>query len=867
MADITSDVYGIADHVNELKKEYFSSNEESLMIGTLGYIGELFTNQWQNQIIMASQYSNEAIATKAKFKRNIIAHALALDSIDITATPATMAVQIFITEEDILNNLNSNNQFTIDSTVPIYIGNMEFHLDYDVIITRSKLQDGYVYTARYKDLGTNPISVIDDPYLKPPVILTVDGSRVVTLVCTLRQVELDTITKKIISSNTLENKTFTFEFSNQMAAFNIVAVDGDTTKKLTPVYVGLYDGSLTNYFYYEYLDDNTIRIKFSNDSYMPKLNSELTINIYTTMGAAGIFKYNDELKFTLNSSNYGYSNVHMLIRPALESTYGGYDRKTVKELKTVIPKEALSRGNIVTSTDLNNYFDLINTNDSKLYFKKRRHNQLDLLFYSHFLFRDSKSNILPTNTIKIALTRSDFDTNENGKLVLNPGTIIKYEPGVRVGHVIPKDQYDPDDEDNFYYASPFTLVVNQSPQLYASYYMTIVNSSKLLEFTWINQMSEVQFIAAEVNWIREYSEDNETRLNYVLSVEMVQNILADKGVIVKDEETEDITEVNVKVFAVFYNDKGIAYRYKELELVSYDDAEFYYTFKAKFVTNDIMTKDDKLVVWDMSDISNDNADTNYGDFSANTKVMLYVATKYKDASYGTNDMLSIIPGLEDWTLTNKYTVSDGIDFFYNYSDMISSTVTVSQNADGDTLFTLDQVPMIRYSYMSDTDNLYTFLEQLELRRQYVDSCLDKLEGAMGIDFKFYNTYGPAETYYIADDTLIDKVNMSLKFRTKILSGADKYIKDYIIQDVKEYIENIETIGDIHMPNITTLIEQKYSGQIQYFQFVSINNYDTSVQHITQLDVLEADKEEHVPELLNVDVNDDGSPRIEIIVDT
>jgi hypothetical protein len=433
--------------------------------------------------------------------------------------------------------------------------------------------------------------------------------------------------------------------------------------------------------------------------------------------------------------------------------------------------------------------------------------------------------------------------------------------------VIPKDQYDPDDEDNFYYASPFTLVVNQSPQLYASYYMTIVNSSKLLEFTWINQMSEVQFIAAEVNWIREYSEDNETRLNYVLSVEMVQNILADKGVIVKDEETEDITEVNVKVFAVFYNDKGIAYRYKELELVSYDDAEFYYTFKAKFVTNDIMTKDDKLVVWDMSDISNDNADTNYGDFSANTKVMLYVATKYKDASYGTNDMLSIIPGLEDWTLTNKYTVSDGIDFFYNYSDMISSTVTVSQNADGDTLFTLDQVPMIRYSYMSDTDNLYTFLEQLELRRQYVDSCLDKLEGAMGIDFKFYNTYGPAETYYIADDTLIDKVNMSLKFRTKILSGADKYIKDYIIQDVKEYIENIETIGDIHMPNITTLIEQKYSGQIQYFQFVSINNYDTSVQHITQLDVLEADKEEHVPELLNVDVNDDGSPRIEIIVDT
>ena len=70
-----------------------------------------------------------------------------------------------------------------------------------------------------------------------------------------------------------------------------------------------------------------------------------------------------------------------------------------------------------------------------------------------------------------------------------------------------------------------------------------------------------------------------------------------------------------------------------------------------------------------------------------------------------------------------------------------------------------------------------------------------------------------------------------------------------------------------MPNITTLIEKKYEGQIQYFQFVSINDYDTSIQHITKLDDIDAEKEEHVPELLNIDVDDDGNPMIELIIDT
>lgn len=863
---ITSDIYGIADHVNNLKKEYFSANEESLMVGTLGYIGALFTSQWQNQIIMTSQYANEAIPTKAKFKRNIIAHALSFDAIDVTAVPATMDIQLFLIENEVERNLNKNNQFILDCTQPIYIGNFEFHLDYDIVITKTKIKDGYVYTARYKDIGANPISDITDPYLRPPVLIDSEGERSILILCKIHQVTTSTITKKIISSSTIENKTFSFEFEDQLASFDITAIDGDTTKSLKPVYVGMYDGSVSTYFYYEYLDDKTIRVKFDAESYMPRMNSLLQVNVITTKGTEGIFKYADMAKLTLKSSKYGYSNIACIIRPATESTYGAHDSKSINELKMIIPKEALSRGNIATSTDLNNYFDLINTTDSKLYFSKKRHNQFDLLFYSHFLFRDNHGNILPTNTIKIGLTKDKFSVINDGKLILNPGTIIRYIPNSKIGEVISDEDYDPADKSCFYYTIPFSLVVNQDP-LYVSYYLSIINSSKMLEFTWVNQDSEVQFIASSITWNREYSPDPDVRNIYTLSVPMVQNIGADKGIIVKDEETEEIIETNIRVFAVFYNESGTPYRYRELTLDEYSDSDFTYIFKATFRTEDVMTKSDKLVVWNMSDINNNNAETNYGDFDANTKVVLYIAVKYPNAVNGMNDLVDIVPDITGWTVSNKYTILDGLDFFYNYSDIISSAATVSQDDNGKTLYTLNQVPMVKYAYLDDIDNIYEFIDQMEIRRQYINSCLDKLEGPMGIDFKFYNTYGPSETYYIGSEAHIDRVNMSLKFRTKILSGADKYIKDYIIQDIKDYIEDIETIKDLHMPNITTLIEKKYEGQIQYFQFVSINEYDTSVQHITKLDTIDAEKEDHVPELLNIDVDDTGNPMIELIIDT
>ena len=66
------------------------------------------SDMFQNSIVMASEFSNESIATKAKFEKNIIAHALGLGITDINAKPAQMNVFLIFLEQDIINWANAS---------------------------------------------------------------------------------------------------------------------------------------------------------------------------------------------------------------------------------------------------------------------------------------------------------------------------------------------------------------------------------------------------------------------------------------------------------------------------------------------------------------------------------------------------------------------------------------------------------------------------------------------------------------------------------------------------------------------------------------------------------------------------------------
>ena len=112
-----------------------------------------------------------------------------------------------------------------------------------------------------------------------------------------------------------------------------------------------------------------------------------------------------------------------------------------------------------------------------------------------------------------------------------------------------------------------------------------------------------------------------------------------------------------------------------------------------------------------------------------------------------------------------------------------------------------------------------------------------------MDFKFFNTYGPSKYFTwdgISDDTYanaLERVNISLFFRLRLKPNYDANIITNIMDDIKEFVEDINTVEmDIHMPNLTTLIETKYKDSIVFFEFVSINGNPVDYQHIYAMHV-------------------------------
>ena len=433
---LNSDIYDLTKFVDDIKKvniDGVDNSKDTLIVGMYGYLGYEFASLLQNSIVVASELSNEAIPTRAKFDRNVITHALSLGVKKVAATAANMKVMLIFPEKALRNNM-VDNKFVLKSTTPIYFDEHEFHTDYDIEInyfqfdssTNGSIPD-YVYTANYNMDVPNPISDIDNSYLPPVSIYADKSDNMVMLITTLHQVEYTEIEEKIVGSDDFVNKTINFSFENQMSHFTVeVYEDGrDEPIELTPVYDGLYNQVTTNYCYYQYINSNTIRIRFDpTNSYQPRTNCNVIIKLYTTHGYEGNFDYTSDLMVRLTSDEY--TNLYMIVKQRSdEGSTGGLDRKSVEELQRIIPKESLSRGSITTLSDLRNYFNSINNETSVLHVFRKEDNILTRIYYTYCLMKDKDNNVVPTNTIPIYMDQSDMDIARN-QMFLESGSKIYY---------------------------------------------------------------------------------------------------------------------------------------------------------------------------------------------------------------------------------------------------------------------------------------------------------------------------------------------------------------------------------------------------------------------------------------------------------
>ena len=866
-----SDIYDITDTVTDIKKRYIEDeNEDTLNFGIFGFIGDTEAKKIQTSVVMAGQLGNELFPARAKLTKNVIAHAIYNNITDINAVPARLTVNMGIKVSD-LDEYMESNRFVIDCKCPIFVSEYEFHFDYDIIINRVlNIYGEYAYSAHYDLSVPNYVSDIKEAYLKQPFIIKIGNYNYLVFQAQMRQYTIEETSDRITTDSIIENKSYTFSFDNQLADFDVYVTSNGTTTRLRPYLYGSDYGEEELYCWYLYISDNTVRINFDSASYVPGLNADILIRAYTTLGESGNFIYKnvDEsdagFYADLKSDKYGYDNM-TLFMVAVTNSVEGTDRKSKGELQKLIPKMAHARGNITTDQDVRNYFNLIDSDKNRLVIKKKVDNNISRVWYAYFILKDEINNVIPANTIKIHLDVNDGSMvlGEDGRYILPAGTVMALNKNTDYAVVIDAadvpaiytDEFY--NSDYYYYITLYNVLINKDP-LYAAYYLTISDLDHYFEFKWVNELSMLQFVTNKCNFKRQLLTDQSL---YKFEFKMAQSIPNDYGLYVEteDPETGEITITNKHaVVLVLYKD-GAPHRWLECNLAGYDKVNFVSMWTAAMPTDNGFDTDNNIKIVEKIDGVNylheagSLTNYNYAYLEPNIKAVVYIMAEF-DQVYGRYDLDAIAPGFKPtYTVTNIYNINEGLKFYTNFTNVLNTRINPLKDSQRQILegqYEIIGFPVGGVHFLSTEESVVYFTNALNEKKDYIDDCLALLENNMDVDFKFFNTYGPSKTYTIGDkaETPIGHVDLEFNFRVSIKSATDIYTKDDLISYIKNYIENIDDIGDLHIPNMITDITNEFSDRINYIEFMNFNDFWLGVQHIEERKNLDLDA---VPEFLNI----------------
>ena len=855
--NISTDIYDISSSIDNLKARFIDSEDETtLALGIFGFISDTEAKKIQINTIIAGELGNEMFPNRAKLDKNIITHAMYSNITNINAVPAAMTVDIAIKEID-LDAYVKNDEFIFDKECPIYIGDYEFHFDYDIILKRQKKKgtDTYFYNAVYDMDDINEISDIRSPYLDQPYTANFNNFTYIFLRTVIHQVSIITAEDKLVSGSIIDNKSFNFSFTDQLATFDVYITENGTTTKLKPILYGTpVELSMRNYCWYLYMSDTDIRIGFDTNSYLPGLSADIKVVAQVTKGSEGNFSYTSDedngFYFDIESELYSYKKITCYASPETDSLNGA-DKKSIEELKQLIPKMSLSRGYITTETDLNNYFNLINTDENKMQLQKKIDNQLSRIWYCYLLMKDQFGNILPTNTMDIRLKLDEFmvqSGEHNTTWMLPAGTVIKYDKDLGYAYPIHEEDMPELYSDEYfatgiyYYRSLYNILLSTDP-LYCSYYLTIIDTYSYFSNEWINEDMFMGFIVTTNHLSRKLLSEKD---DYNFEFRIRQSVTEDFGLY--GFGTDDPVN-NMKVFMIV--DKGgIPYKYFEAELINADQEMYDYTWKFTMTTDNEFDSDNNIKIINSHELGSGLITPGY--FEDNASAKIYILGKFEDQEYGRYTLDTMIPGLEGYTLINIYSVVNGIDYFNNFTTVMNTRVVrVGEEGDPDTFYNVQGVPFIGAHYFSNEDNVSFFIHELIKKKSYITHCLTLVENNMDIDFKYFNTYGESQTYTIGDKehTPLGNIDITMKFRAKLVNANDVQTKKAIISYIKQNIEDLNKSGeDLHIPNLIHDLMDQFKDLVIYIEFMNFNNNRLGINHI---ELKEIESIHTVPEFISV----------------
>ena len=173
-------------------------------------------------------------------------------------------------------------------------------------------------------------------------------------------------------------------------------------------------------------------------------------------------------------------------------------------------------------------------------------------------------------------------------------------------------------------------------------------------------------------------------------------------------------------------------------------------------------------------------------------------------------------------------------------------------------YKIRKVPMIRYMYMENNENMKDLTDKLDNLKDILIDCLPVMENNFNLDTKFYNTYGESKYFTIGrkkENLNMGSISLTLniKLATEVTADLIKEIKTYITNFVEA--TNNDSTNFLYISNLIRNLEQEFS-EIVYIEFVSFNNYDSSKQIIENnfIDLSNFSKQQiidFVPEYLNI----------------
>jgi hypothetical protein len=461
--DYTDKDVSMQKWLEEIAPNYFDFDTSELyMTSQFGYINEVMGTVENDTHHAVSIARREFYPTYAHYLKSFYKMA-ALQQISYPlANPATATAILILRESDILTygTINENSgiyTFVLDNSAAFFAGNIPFMLDYPVMITAKEYKSAkrlsqvkYIYTARYTKDINNSLNTSYAKYMKSKVYS--NGTETLLLLkVTLRQCTMTTFSQYINASPLISNLSMDFNVGKYMCNFEAFYKEANKQDEQQlyklPLNSNPYKGP---YCEWQMIDDETLRITFPNNPYFnPTYNSQIVVNVYTTMGDAGNFeRYDGPLSCRIQSEKYQYNNSIRMTGKITGSSMGGSDIKTLDDFKRDVIAAYATNRTYTTDSDLQVMFDkTARTTRNRIIFSKKRDDCFERMYNAFLLLKDASGYIIPTNSITCEFFQEDIEeTLDDGSVVskigyfndtdiiIKAGTIWKYHDDSPVGY-------------------------------------------------------------------------------------------------------------------------------------------------------------------------------------------------------------------------------------------------------------------------------------------------------------------------------------------------------------------------------------------------------------------------------------------------